>query len=347
MSEPALRVLVLCLHGEEEASMRYRIAAFLPALRAQGIAVEVAPFFSGTGGRARRFLRGWWRRLTLLLRRGEFDVLWVHRFAVPRFGNQVVGWFGLPMVYDFDDAIWFRTAQGTRRTREWNTLVRLATVVCAGNRYLQQESQEAGAANAVLLPTVVDVEKFTPSENRTSIPVVGWMGSPATFPYLRAWLPALDALAQSTQFILRIIGAGVPVSLPHAQVEQPLWSADTEARQVAAFTVGLYPLADDPWVRGKCALKAIQYMACGVPFVVSPVGATADITTHGKEALWASSVEEMRDAVLQLLQDATLRHNLGRAGRARSEKHFGLTETVPQLIGILRSAKSLRPNRAS
>lgn len=327
--------------------MRYRIAAFLPALREQGITVEVAPFFGGKGGRAKRFIVGWWQRLNLLLRRREFDVLWVHRFAVPRFGNQVVGWFGLPMVYDFDDAIWFRTAQGTQRTREWNTLVRLAKVVCAGNRYLQEQAQEAGAIDAVLLPTVVDVAKFIPVENRTSIPIVGWMGSPATFPYLQAWLPALDALAQSTQFILRIIGAGVPVSLPHAQVEQPAWSADSEARQVAAFSVGLYPLADDPWVRGKCALKAIQYMACGVPFVVSPIGATADITTHGKEALWASSVEEMRDAVDRLLHDVTLRQNLGRAGRAKSETDFGLAETVPQLVGILRIAKVLRPNRST
>lgn len=341
MSNRPLRVLVLSL-DDAEASLRYRVTQFEDALKANGIELQTSPFFvdlQPKKGRYHRWRDGWTRRCRELFERRKFDALLVHRFSVPRALNSMVRWFSLPIVYDFDDAIWLRDARGETSTREFATLVRSSSVVLAGNPFLEQQAWRAGGRRVVVAPTVVDVEKFLPRARApAALPVVGWIGSPHTFPYLQPWLRELDRLAAAQPFVLRLVGAGQQVALSNAKVEQPAWTATAEPELVASFDIGLYPLAPDPWVQGKCALKALQYMSCEIPFVVSPFGVVADIAAHKEVALHGVTPEQAADQVGALLKDATLRRRLGERGRQTVLHHFTLAHGSQTLSDALRTA---------
>jgi glycosyltransferase involved in cell wall biosynthesis len=172
---------------------------------------------------------------------------------------------------------------------------------------------------------------------------VGWLGSPSTTRYVRLLANVFARLAASGPLRVVVVG-GTPVTMPGVQVEQRPWSKDTEAGDIAGFDVGVMPLEDSPWERGKCGYKLIQYMAGGVPVVASPVGVNAELAVPEVTGLLASSDDEWVAALGRLRDDPALRRRLGEAGRALVERRYSLDVATPRLAKVL---TDLVPSRAS
>lgn len=337
-----------------------RFHQFLPYLELAGLEFVVSPLIDDSTlmGRYRSggygpvgLLAAYGRRIGALLRRRRFDLLWIEKESLP----WVPVWLeqlllrGVPYVLDFDDATfhnydrnsspWVRYFLGRRIDR----LMAGARLVVAGNRYLAQRASMAGAPWVELLPTVVDLERYPARRNEASAapctvpPRLVWIGSPSTVQYLRLLAEPLAALARQQPFSLRVIGGG-PLSMAGVDVEVLPWSSDTEAAAIAECDVGIMPLLDTPWEQGKCAYKLIQYMACGLPTVASPVGANCEVVVEGQTGFLAGTAEAWVDKLELLLRDAALRQRLGNAGRARVEAHYSLQKVAPQLVRLLQQA---------
>lgn len=354
-----MKVLLLTRYGPQGASSRMRFYQFLPHLESAGFEFTVSPLLDDSVlvGKYRSggygplgLLTAYGRRFAVLWRRHRFDLLWIEKEALP----WVPAWLerlllrGVPYVLDFDDAIfhnydrhpslWIRRVFGARIDR----LMAGARLVVAGNRYLARRASVAGAPGVELLPTVVDMERYPAnryeaSAARAARPRLVWIGSPSTVQYLSLLSEPLAALARQQPFSLRVIGGG-PLSIPGVDIEILPWSTKTEAAAIAECDVGIMPLLDTPWEQGKCAYKLIQYMACGLPTVASPVGANCEVVVEGETGFLTGTAEAWIDKLGLLLRDAALRQRLGAAGRKRVEAIYCLQQVAPQLVRLLQQA---------
>jgi glycosyltransferase involved in cell wall biosynthesis len=242
-----------------------------------------------------------------------------------------------PMVLDLDDATWIayrspvygRLGTLLKWPGKTDRLIRWARVVVCGNPNIAEYVRGRGA-EAVVIPTVVDTQLFRPRTTPPpAVPVVGWIGTHGTAPYLERLLPLFDRLG--VPFERTIIGSGLPIDT------RP-WRLDREADDFRALDVGVYPLGDDAWSAAKSGFKAVQYMASGVPFVMSPVGVCATMGIPGETHLLATTDDEWLEALRRLLTDAELRQRMGRAGRAFAEQHYSLEAHADVLTSVLRAA---------
>jgi len=338
-------------------------------LREAGIEGVVEPFLSdaafrryydpGPGGFLRKaagVAAGYARRRALLGRLEGFDAVFVHREVVPRGNRPVLRRLkesGLPLVYDLDDAIYLRprefvaAGEDSRRSmnrgkdpREVDAFLAEADLVLAGNGILADHAREAGAARVEILPTPVDTGAFRPPAERPAggVPLVGWIGSPTATYCLREIAPALAAAAARIPFRLLVVGASGPVEVPGVEVVRREWDLDRETADYASLDVGLYPLPDNPWTRGKCGYKALLYAACGAPSVASPVGVNREYVADGETGFHASTPGEWTDRLLRLLADPDLRRRMGAVGRRRVEAGFSYPVLAPRLAAALREA---------
>jgi glycosyltransferase involved in cell wall biosynthesis len=364
-----MRVLALASYPVEAASTRYRLEQFVAPLAERGITMRVCPFLdsklfaslyetkemplAAALGVARSAL---WR-LGDVLKVREADVLLVQREAM-MFGPPLIEWLATrwgrcPMVLDLDDATYISyTSQRYGRmgsALKWfgktNDLIRWARVVTCGNRSIAEYVSSKGR-RAVIIPTVVDTERFRPAESKraTEEPLVlGWIGTYSTYPYLESIFPALQELAQSFSFRLKMVGAGRrQISVPGVEVENLDWSLEREIEDFQSFDIGLYPinagLYADQWAAGKSGFKAIQYMAVGIPYVVTPVGACAEIGEPGVTHLVASTRDEWREALENLLTNRERRERMGHRGRLHAVERYTVPAHADKLAQALREA---------
>jgi glycosyltransferase involved in cell wall biosynthesis len=222
-------------------------------------------------------------------------------------------------------------------------LIRWANVVTCGNRAIAEYAESKGAT-ARIIPTVVDTDVFAPRPRVTEgPPVLGWIGTHSTFPYLQAVFPVLQDLARAHSFKLKIVGAGTnAVNIPGVEVENLEWKLEREVEDFQSFDVGLYPidpaLYAEKWAAGKSGFKAIQYMAVGIPFVAAPIGAMAEIGEAGVSHFHATTDDEWFRGLELLLADVQLRESMGAAGRRHAVEHYLLADQADKLASALQEA---------
>jgi glycosyltransferase involved in cell wall biosynthesis len=288
------------------------------------------------------------RRILALARGGRFDVFWLEKELfpwLPAFTEAALDRLGIPYVVDYDDAVFhlydlhpnplIRTALG----RKIDAVMHHAQVVVAGNDYLAQRAVAAGARRVEILPTTVDLIHYPEPCFPTEYPgyetvTIGWIGTPVTAAYLETILEPLRELARTvpnTRFFW--IGAG-PRSpdLPRSQCLA--WSQTSESELLHCLDIGIMPLPDQPWERGKCGYKLIQYMACGKPVVASPVGVNREIVEHGVDGFLASSGNEWYISLRTLIADPSLRRRMGIAARKKVVRHYSLQSQIDRLSSI-------------
>jgi glycosyltransferase involved in cell wall biosynthesis len=218
-----------------------------------------------------------------------------------------------------------------------------AAVVVCGNEYLAARARQAGAHQVEILPTAVDLARYGSREwsrapaSCDGVPVIGWIGSPATAKYLELVRQPLADVCSGGKARIRLIGTGDP-HWPKTPYEVLPWTEETEVPLLETVDIGIMPLPDTPWERGKCGYKLIQYMACGKPVVASPVGVNQQIVNHGDNGFLAESAEQWVGSLSRLMEDADLRCRMGASGRALVERTFAIQVTAPRLAALLRRA---------
>lgn len=365
-----MRVLGISSYPVTAAATRFRMAQFVGPLAERGIELEISPFLDteqfgslySTGGVIKKSLGvigPLLHRVGETFRVGRYDVLFVQREAMP-FGPGVFEWLfqkagRLPMVLDLDDATYIRyVSPSFGRVGSYlkffgktdKLIERAATVVC-GNRYIA-EYVEAKGTPAVVVPTVVDTDKFCPVERRNDIPVLGWIGTHSTYEVLKGFFPVIQKLAKRHRFTFRVVGSGVDsIKIDGVKIESLPWRLESEIADFQSLDIGLYPITATrsmlpEWIKAKSGFKAIQYFSLGIPFVMSPVGMCAELGEPGVTHFNASTTEEWHDALVRLIEDPDLRHRMGRAGRAYALKNFTIDEQADKLMEVFFQAVERR-----
>ena len=358
-----MRVLGLASYPVEAAATRFRMMQFVEPLAQQGIELSVYPFIDsrllGSLYQRSQWSRTAWgltlaslRRVRELWRARKADLLFVQREAM-MFGPPVIEWLsinlhGCPMVLDLDDATYVsyksptygRLGSMLKWFSKTNDLIRWSRLVTCGNREIAAYVSSKGRP-AVVIPTIVDTDSFRPRAESpgNDVPVIGWIGTHSTFPYVRTIFPVLERLARAHRFRLRLVGAGEDkVEIPGVEIENLPWELDREIADFQSLDIGIYPIIEDDWSVGKSCFKAIQYMAVGVPFVLSPVGVCQEIAEPGQTHFVARSEHDWYEQLSRLLGDAALRRRMGKAGRNYAVQHYSTPIHVQKLAAALRSA---------
>jgi glycosyltransferase involved in cell wall biosynthesis len=332
-------------------------------LESQGFEITTVPLFgdyyqedlyAGRSPRWGRIGTAYLLRLLQLASSPTFDLLWIEYELfpwLPALAERLLARLRIPYVVEYDDAVYHRYDLHRRRIvrlllgKKIDVIMRRASTVIVGNDYLGDRARAAGAPCVEPLPTVVDLARYpTASPRDDAVFTIGWMGSSSTVGYLSSIAPVLIDFCRDAKARLVIAGARA-AALGGVPAEFRPWSENTEVDDILEFDVGIMPLPDGPWERGKCGYKLIQYMACALPVIASPVGVNRQIVEPGVNGFLATTHREWRSALEALFRAPDLRARLGQGGRRKVESSYCTRVTAPRLAAILRQAVPARRGR--
>ena len=356
MSQPRILFLVPYPQGKAP-SQRFRFEQYFAALQAQGIPYEVQSFMDDRTweilykpgrqlAKVLGILRGFLRRAAVLFRLQRYDYVFVHREASP-IGPPVFEWliakvFGKKLIFDFDDAVWLPNTSEVNKVVaavKWHhktgAICRWSYKVSAGNAYLAAYAEKQSAKQVIVNPTTIDMEGLhnRMQDQATGRPAIGWTGSHSTLPYLQVLVPVLQKLEEKHDFDFVVIADKDP-QLPLKSVRFVPWNKATERDDLLRFHIGVMPLVDDQWAKGKCGFKALQYMSLGIPAVVSPVGVNTTIVDHGKNGMVAATEEDWYAALATLMQDEALRIQMGAAAAEKILGNYSVSSNTPRFLAL-------------
>ncbi len=354
-----IRVLAL-VPGLYDTSpgQRYRLEQWEPLLQERGVEITYEPFESeelhatvykpGLLGKKLKLVgQSIGRRASLLKRIKNFDVVYIFREAAllgPPVFERLIHQHGVPIVFDFDDAIFVSYKSPSNGYLSYlkfagkaKTTCRLAAHVMVGNPYLAEFARQVND-NVTIIPTTIDTNNYKPvqAKQRNEPLVIGWTGSYSTVQHLDTLRGAIKKLSESDSFRLRVIGTP-SYKIEGVETESMQWCAATELEDLGEIDIGMMPLPDDNWSKGKCGLKALQFMALGIPTICSPVGVNTDIIQDNENGLIADSDDEWVEKLRRLLRSRDLRERLGRAGRQTVEERYSGVTQAPRVYEVLRS----------
>ena len=352
-----MKILLLTRYDQSGPSSRYRFYQFLPHLDKQGFDISICPLFNDkyvrnlySNHQKRTFLNplfGYVKRIFNILFHDSFDLVWVEKEAlpwIPAFLELILYKNSVPYVLDYDDAVFHRYDQHKNPMvrgllfKKIERIMARSSVVVAGNRYIADYAQKAEVTRVEIFPTVVDLSKYRVKETfDSSFFRIGWIGSPSTSKHMSIAAGALTNVCKNENVEFRAMGA-LQRDLDEIPGKLVPWNAETEKEELTYFDVGIMPLPDTPWERGKCGFKLIQYMASGLPVIASPVGANCEIVDHGVNGFLARDTKEWIEYFYILRRDPDLRLRMGTLGRKKVEEKYSLDVIAPRLISIFQKA---------
>ncbi len=330
--------MVFLVEGKTTPSSRLRVTAHLPAIRHAGFVVETVDIPRSPIARIKRFLG-----------LGRFDVVVVQKKVLRNWEVALLARRAPRLVYDFDDAVMvgpYGERPDPRRSARFVEMVARCDAVIAGNEELARYA--VGHPNVRVIPTGLDpaayhVKSPTTADGRATGVVIGWIGTRGNLRYLDELAPVFRSLAaRGLQITLRVVSDATPgpSAIP---IEYVPWRLDREAEDLAAFDIGVMPLDDTAWSRGKCGFKLLQYMAAGLPAVASPVGMNRSIIRHGENGYLAKTPDEWGTALSRLIEGPSLRAWLGQAARRTVETEYSLARCSDAFVAVLRDACDAQP----
>jgi len=356
-----MKILFLAPYPPNKApSQRFRFEFFLKALKTEKINFDFQTFLSETGWKHSyiqgaviwkiwALISGYIRRVICLFKIHQYDLVFIHRELTP-FGPPIFEWiiakvFNKKIIYDFDDAIWMADPNGESglwKTLKWRSKVaaicKWSWKVSAGNQYLADYALQY-CDHVIIFPTVVNTAIHKPSLSGLNASkrklIIGWTGSHSTLVYLDPLIPTLQKLALTYDFDFLVIANKNPELAVKGFYFLP-WKEETEIEDLSQMDIGIMPLADNEWSKGKCGFKLIQYGALGIPSVTSPVGVNTDIIQDGENGYLASTDEEWVEKLSLLIKSEDLRKQLGKAGRKTVEKHYSVEANKEKWLSLFR-----------
>ncbi len=354
-----INIIAFSLYGSKAATHRVRISQYHPLLAKKNISLHISSLldnsyinrtFSGRRFSFVNLLCSYIKRFKALLSLSSFDLVFISCELLPF----VPAWFELllinkPFIFDFDDAIFekYRSEHFKYLNfflgKKIDHMIKHASVCTAGNHYLAAYARALNP-NTFYLPSVVDTNLYHPIDTNYSLSpppeyiTIGWVGSPSSSRFLDLIVNPLSRLGMEIPIRFVVVG-GTPPSIPNVDIITVPWSIDTEISLIQQFDIGIMPLHDTPWARGKCAYKLIQYMSCGVPVIASKVGANIDAVPSGA-GLLVSHTLEWYSAFKLLGLNPNLRVDMGHFARTWVLKNYSLLYSSPILLSAIVSANS-------
>ncbi len=314
-----------------DPTTRYRIAPLEARLQDLGFETELVSETDGL-----------WQKRRLLAQIAQTDLVIIQRKLFSGLMLRMIRQRCEKIVFDFDDAIFCKSSgePSVRRMKRFNTTLATSTLVLAGNGYLAEHCVDA---NCEVIPTPVDPQRYPAGIAKDQGCSLVWVGSQSTRKYLDASRPVLESLGtRMPRLVLKVI-ADFDYELSSMKVENIPWSEAAEVQHICSAQIGIAPMTDNPWTKGKCALKVIQYMAAGLPVVSSAVGANRDVVVHGETGFLAQSAEEWIHAIATLSDSAARRQEMGARGLARMKKYYATDVVLEQIESAFRSNNLIAP----
>ena len=345
----------------EAPSQRFRFEQYFAVLKANSIDFDVQAFlpqtlwrvFYGPGNVLKKtlvILGGFWRRIVCVTRVGHYDFVFIHREAAP-IGPPIFEWltakvFRRKIIYDYDDAIWLSDVKSETRLNRLiknrgkvSTICALSYRVSCGNSYL---AAYAGTYNTsvVVNPTTIDTDGLH-VKNRVPLSgkedhqlTIGWTGSHSTLKFLEAIEFVLQRIEQAYPAVNFVVIADKAPKLAIRRMTFVHWKEESEIADLMTIDIGIMPLADDEWSKGKCGFKILQYMALSIPSVSSAVGANIDIVSHGDNGCLCSTEDEWVRSIRMLIEDELLRRRFGEAGRETVVKRYSVNSNTGTFLAL-------------
>lgn len=352
-----MKILAFTKYGQLGASTRLRLLQYVPLLKSEGHQVTAIPLFddsyvSNLQKGKRNFINifvAYSQRLSRMLAPKDADLIWIEKECLPWIPDIIERfcWFtNLPTVLDYDDAVFHLYDQHQNfivkkfLSNKHPRLISESSLVIVGNKYLADFASKFNSRRVEILPTVVDLNRYPYLSNR-SRPInqsltIGWIGQNDSAVNLRLLSRVFKRLKRD--YLVNFLAIGIDpqaFGLPMTGIE---WAEETEVQQLYGVDIGIMPLQNAPFQRGKCGYKLIQYMACSLPVVASPVGINTTLVKHGVNGFLAESEEQWYVALGQLLKDACLRYRMGQAGRKMVERDYCIRVSGPKLVSLLEEA---------
>lgn len=356
-----MKVLFLLKYGDLGASTRYRVYQYLPFLQQAGVTYRIHTLFSNNylqnqfsskHLRLSQLKQSWAigsaltrRYFTLVNELEKYDVIYVHCEALPFIPFAIEKKLFAArnkVVLDFDDAIYVTYEQHPnwfiRKTlgNKISELVKHSQYITTGNQHLEDWAKQFNK-NVTVIPTSVDINLYKSESSvlaTQSQPIIGWIGTPITANYLNILKQPMQILRTQLDFRLKIIGAP-QFSMDSIDVEAKPWTQVDEINDLKTCTIGVMPLPDEAWARGKSALKLIQYLAAGTAAVASPVGANCDVVQDGVNGFLASTTDEWVEKLKLLLENSELRQKFAKIGQQTVENDYSIQSNAPKFIDVL------------
>ena len=332
------RILFIASHRKDRApGQRFRFEQYFDYLKANGFECHLSPLLDEEDDKLIYGPGNYWKKFLLLLSQShkrqldlekidQYDIVFIFREALMTrsiYYEKQFAKSGVKLIYDFDDAIWKNDTSKANRLFAWvknpakiNRIMALCHVVFAGNQYLADYALQFNQ-NVAIIPTTIDTFEYQriPVKSGTSV-VIGWSGSLTTIKHFELAIPFLRKLKTKygDRISIKVIGDGNYVN-EELGILGIAWNKADEVKELSTFDIGIMPLEDDEWSRGKCGLKGLQYMALGIPALMSPVGVNTDIIQHGLNGYLPENEDQWIEYISQLIESEELRSRVGKAAR--------------------------------